>query len=346
MRIGTFDFATQKTFIIAELSANHNGSLDLAIQTIRAAARAGADAIKLQTYTADTITLDADTPDFRIDGGTLWDGQSLHALYQKAYTPWEWHAKLFATAKEVGLLCFSSPFDSSAVEFLEQFDPPAYKIASFEVTDHALIEQCLRTGKPLILSTGIATEEELDEVVALARKTGNEQLIFLHCVSAYPAPLERANLTTLAKIPERFGVLAGFSDHTLGITAPVAAVALGARVIEKHFILDSTIPSPDHAFSLDEHAFGTMVASVRQCEALLGKPGFAMDAYKEKNRRFARSLYVSAPIKAGECLTTANIKSVRPGYGLHPRHLPQVLGKRAARDLQKGERLRLEDLHV
>lgn len=346
MRIGTFDFATQKTFIIAELSANHNGSLDLAIQTIRAAARAGADAIKLQTYTADTITLDADTPDFRIDGGTLWDGQSLHALYQKAYTPWEWHAKLFATAKEAGLLCFSSPFDSSAVEFLEQFDPPAYKIASFEVTDHALIEQCLRTGKPLILSTGIATEEELDEVVALARKTGNEQLIFLHCVSAYPAPLERANLTTLAKIPERFGVLAGFSDHTLGITAPVAAVALGARVIEKHFILDSTIPSPDHAFSLDEHAFGTMVASVRQCEALLGKPGFAMDAYKEKNRRFARSLYVSAPIKAGECLTTANIKSVRPGYGLHPRHLPHVLGKRAARDLQKGERLRLEDLHA
>lgn len=346
MRIGTFDFATQKTFIIAELSANHNGSLDLAIQTIRAAARAGADAIKLQTYTADTITLDADTPDFRIDGGTLWDGQSLHALYQKAYTPWEWHAELFATAKEVGLLCFSSPFDSSAVEFLEQFDPPAYKIASFEVTDHALIEQCLRTGKPLILSTGIATEEELDEVVALARKTGNEQLIFLHCVSAYPAPLERANLTTLAKIPERFGVLAGFSDHTLGITAPVAAVALGARVIEKHFILDSTIPSPDHAFSLDEHAFGTMVASVRQCEALLGKPSFAMDAYKEKNRRFARSLYVSVPIKAGECLTTANIKSVRPGYGLHPRHLPQVLGKKAAKDLQKGERLRLEDLHV
>ncbi|MBN2964478.1 pseudaminic acid synthase [Sulfurospirillum sp. T05] len=346
MRIGTFDFATQKTFIIAELSANHNGSLDLAIQTIRAAARAGADAIKLQTYTADTITLDADTPDFRIDGGTLWDGQSLHALYQKAYTPWEWHAKLFAAAKEAGLLCFSSPFDSSAVEFLEQFDPPAYKIASFEATDHALIELCLRTGKPLILSTGIATEEELDEVVALARKTGNEQLIFLHCVSAYPAPLERANLTTLAKIPERFGVLAGFSDHTLGITAPVAAVALGARVIEKHFILDGTIPSPDHAFSLDEHAFGAMVASVRQCEALLGKPSFAMDAYKEKNRRFARSLYVSAPIKAGERLTTANIKSVRPGYGLHPRHLPQVLGKKAARDLQKGERLRLEDLHV
>ncbi|MGD9719205.1 MAG: pseudaminic acid synthase [Sulfurimonadaceae bacterium] len=333
MKIGTFDFTKDGTFIIAELSANHNGSLELAKETIRAAARAGADAIKLQTYRADTITLDSNNEEFIIKGTRLWDEQNLYALYEKAYTPWEWHEELFTTAREAGLLCFSSPFDKSAVDFLEQFNPSAYKIASFEITDYELIRYAASKGKPMIISTGVATEEEIEDAVRICKSEGNHEIILLQCTSAYPAPLEDANLKMIPDLAKRFGVLSGFSDHTLGIVAPVVAVSLGARVIEKHFILDKSIPSADQAFSLDEAEFKAMSQAVRDTEKLLGKVDYALNEKREHNRRFCRSLYVSSPIKKGEVFTEQNIKSVRPSNGLHPKYLDDVLGKRACCDL-------------
>lgn len=333
MKIGTFDFTKDGTFIIAELSANHNGSLELAKETIHAAARAGADAIKLQTYRADTITLNSNNEEFIIKGTRLWDEQNLYALYEKAYTPWEWHKELFATAREVGLLCFSSPFDKSAVDFLEQFNPPAYKIASFEITDYELIRYAASKGKPMIISTGVATEEEIDAAVRICKSENNHDIILLQCTSAYPAPLEDANLKMIPDLAKRFGVLSGFSDHTLGIVAPVVAVSLGARVIEKHFILDKSIPSADQAFSLDEAEFKAMSQAVRDTEKLLGKVDYALNEKREHNRRFCRSLYVSTPIKKGEVFTEQNIKSVRPSNGLHPKYLNDILGKQACCDL-------------
>jgi pseudaminic acid synthase len=333
VKIGTFDFTKDGTFIIAELSANHNGSLELAKETIRAAARAGADALKLQTYRADTITLDSNNEEFIIKGTQLWDDQNLYALYEKAYTPWEWHEELFATAREVGLLCFSSPFDKSAVDFLEQFNPSAYKIASFEITDYELIRYAASKGKPMIISTGVATEEEIEDAVRICKAEGNHDIILLQCTSAYPAPLEDANLNMIPDLTQRFGVLSGFSDHTLGIVAPVVAVSLGARVIEKHFILDKSIPSADQAFSLDEAELKAMVQAVRDTEKMLGKIDYTLNEKREHNRRFCRSLYVSEPIKKGEIFTEQNIKSVRPSNGLHPKYLGDILGKRACCDL-------------
>lgn len=333
MKIGTFDFTKDGTFIIAELSANHNGSLELAKETIKAASRAGADAIKLQTYRGDTITLDSNNEEFIIKGTGLWDEQNLYALYEKAYTPWEWHEELFATAREVGLLCFSSPFDKSAVDFLEQFNPPAYKIASFEITDYELIRYTASKGKPMIISTGVATKEEIEDALRICKSEGNNDLILLQCTSAYPAPLEDANLVMIPDLAKRFGVLSGFSDHTLGIVAPVVAVSLGARVIEKHFILDKSIPSADQAFSLDEAEFTAMSQAVRDTEKLLGKVDYTLNEKRAHNRRFCRSLYVSSPIKKGEVFTEQNIKSVRPSNGLHPKYLYDVLGKRACCDL-------------
>lgn len=344
MKIANFDFDTNRTFIIAELSANHNGSLQTAIDTIKAAKKAGADAIKLQTYTADTITLDSNREEFIINGGTLWDNQSLYKLYQEAYTPWEWHPKLFQTAHEEGLICFSTPFDESAVDFLRSFNPPAYKIASFEITDHALIRCCAREQKPMIISIGTATLDEIDEAITICREENNNDIILLQCTSSYPAPLEKANLKTIPDLARRFNVLSGLSDHTLGSTAPVAAVALGARVIEKHFILDQSIGGPDAAFSLDFETFSDMVRSVRETEELLGSITYDMDDFKLKNRRFCRSLYVSAPIKKGEQFNRQNIKSVRPFNGLHPRHLEDIVGKSAACDLDFATPLRLEDI--
>ena len=334
MQIADFDFASGKTFIIAELSANHNGSLDNAKESIRAAVRAGADAIKLQTYRADTITLNSSNEEFMIKGTKLWDAQNLYSLYEKAFTPWEWHAELFALAKEEGLLCFSSPFDKSAVDFLEQFDPPAYKIASFEITDYELIRYCASKGKPMIISTGVATFNEIEDAVQICRDEGNDNIILLQCTSAYPAPLEDANLTMIADLAERFGVLSGFSDHTLGITAPIAAVSLGARVIEKHFMHDKSIQSPDQAFSLDTEEFAKMVQAVHDTEKLLGKVDYTLNEKREYNRRFARSLYVSKPIKKGEIFSEENIQSVRPANGLHPKYLKDILGKNAACDLE------------
>ncbi|NPA28713.1 MAG: pseudaminic acid synthase [Epsilonproteobacteria bacterium] len=344
MRIGTFEVGRDRTFLIAELSANHGGRIEVAKETIEAAREAGADAVKLQTYTADTLTLDCDNPDFVISGGTLWDGKTLHALYREAAMPWEWHEELFAHARALGLEIFSSPFDRSAVDFLERFDPPAYKIASFEITDHELIRYAASKGRPMIISTGIATLGEIQEAVDICREEGNDEIVLLKCTSAYPAPLEEANLRTIPNLAETFGVVAGFSDHTLGITAPVAAVALGAKVIEKHFILDKSLGGPDADFSLDKEAFAAMVEAVRQTEKLLGRVDYSMTEKKKKSRQFARSLYVAQDIAEGEMLTPQNIRSVRPGYGLHPRYLPKILGKKALRPLKKGERLRWEDI--
>lgn len=344
MKIGNFDLNQTRTLIIAELSANHGNSLETAIQTIKAAAKTGADAIKLQTYTADTLTLNCDKEDFIVKGGTLWDNKTLYELYQGAFTPWEWHETLFRVAKEEGLLCFSTPFDKSAVDFLETLNPPAYKVASFEITDYELVRYIASKHKPIIISTGIATLQEIEDVVAICKEENNHDIILLQCTSSYPAPLESANLLTIKDLSERFGVISGFSDHTLGITAPIAAVALGAKVIEKHFILDKAIGGADASFSLDVEAFTTMVQAVRDTEKLLGKPSYNLDDKNIKGRVFSRSLYVAKDIKKGEKFTEENIRSVRPGYGLHPKYLNEILGKRAKVDLAFGERVTKEEI--
>ncbi len=329
-------------FIIAELSANHNGDLNVAIETIRAAKRCGADAIKLQTYTPDTLTIDCDNEFFKIDGGTLWDGKTLHQLYGEAYTPWEWHEKLFEVAKEEGLICFSSPFDFTAVDFLEKLDVPAYKIASFEIQDIPLIEYTASKGKPIIMSTGIATEEDIQLAVDTCRKAGNNNIVLLKCTSSYPAPLELANLNTIPDLKNRFNVEVGFSDHTYGHLAPVVAATLGATVIEKHFILNKTIGGPDADFSLDEKEFKEMVDAVRDAEKLLGKVSYEVSEKVEKNRKFARSLFVVENVKEGEVFTEKNIRSIRPGYGLHPKYYNKILGKKSKVNIIKGTPLSLE----
>jgi len=271
MIIGNFDIKLDGTFIIAELSANHNGDIKIAKETIKAAKEVGANAIKLQTYTADTITLNCDRDDFIVKGGTLWDGKSLYELYQWAYTPWEWHKELFDYAREIGIDIFSSPFDKTAVDFLEQFNPSAYKIASFEITDYELIRYTASKGRPIIISTGIATIDEIQDAVNICRSEGNDDIILLKCTSAYPAAPEDANLAMISSLAETFGVISGFSDHTLGTTAPVVAVTLGAKVIEKHFILDKSIGGADADFSLDKEEFSQMIQAVRDAEKLLGK---------------------------------------------------------------------------
>ncbi len=334
MKIGNFNLDKDGAFIIAELSANHNGNLQVALETIKAAKEAGADAIKLQTYTANTMTLDCDKEDFIIKGGTLWDGKKLYDLYKKAYTPWEWHKELFEYARSLDIDIFSTPFDKSAVDFLEQFNPTCYKIASFEITDYGLVEYVARKGRPMIVSTGVATLEEIEDIVEICK---NVPLILLKCTSAYPAPLEDANLVTMQDIKKRFKVEIGFSDHTLGTTAPIVAVSLGAKVIEKHFILDKSIGGPDADFSLDIEEFSQMVKAVRNTEKLLGKVSYEL---KESSRQFARSIYVSKDIKKGEKFSKENIKSVRPGFGLHPKYLKEILGKTATKNYEFGDRLK------
>ena len=338
MKIGKFDLEKDGTFIIAELSANHNGSLQTALDTIKAAKECGADAIKLQTYTADTITLNSKKDDFMIDGGTLWDGKNLYELYKEAYTPWEWHKELFEYARSIDIDIFSSPFDKSAVDFLEQFNPSAYKIASFEITDYELIRYTASKGKPMIISTGIAYEEEIQDAVDICRSIGNDKIILLKCTSAYPAPLEDANLLTIADLAKKFGVVSGFSDHTIGSTAPIIAVSHGAKVIEKHFILDKSIGGADCEFSMDAKDFKEMVQKIRDTEQLLGKVDYSMNESKQKNRNYSRSIYVSKNIKKGEKFTTSNLKSVRPGYGMHPKYLNEFLDKVATKDYKFGDR--------
>jgi pseudaminic acid synthase len=322
-------------FIIAELSANHNGSLETALETIKAAKRAGADAIKLQTYTADTITIQSQKQDFKI-GGTIWEGQYLYDLYKEAYTPWEWHEALFKAAAEEGLICFSSPFDPTAVDFLETLDTPAYKIASFEITDIPLIELVASKGKPVIISTGIATQEDIELALDACRRIGNPDIALLKCTSSYPAPIEEANMVMVKDLADRYGVISGLSDHTMGSTVPIVATAFGAKIIEKHFILDRSIGGPDASFSMNEEEFTQMVKAVREAEKAIGVVDYSLTEKQQKGRDFSRSLYVVEDIKAGEQITEKNVRSIRPGFGMHPKHYQAILGKSVNVDLEKG----------
>lgn len=324
-------------FIIAELSANHGGKIDTAIDTIRAAKRAGADAIKFQTYTADTITLDCDTDDFIIKG-TIWEKRKLYDLYKEAYLPWEWHENLFNVAKEEGLVCFSSPFDKTAVDFLERLEAPIYKIASFEITDIPLIKYTASKGKPMIISTGIAEYADIKLAVDACRSEGNEDITLLKCTSSYPAPIEDANLVMMRRFATDFNVKVGLSDHTLGITVPIVSVALGATVIEKHFILDRSIGGPDASFSLNEHEFAELVTAVRQAEQAVGVESYALTEKQRAGKAFARSLYVADELKAGETINELNVRSVRPGFGLHPKFYDDIMGRKVVRNVKKGER--------
>lgn len=329
-----------KAFIIAEMSANHNHHFDIAIDTIKAAKRAGADAIKIQTYTADTITLDCDNPEFV--AGDLWKGQKLYDLYKEAYTPWEWHEDIFRVAHEEGLICFSTPFDKTAVDLLESLGNPIYKIASFEITDIPLIKYIAQKHKPIILSTGIAMEEDIQLALDTIRAEGVEDITLLKCTSAYPAPIEDANLLTIPDMKQRFGCKVGLSDHTEGCTVPMAAVALGAEIVEKHFIIDRKIGGPDSAFSMEADEFAAMVKNIRDVEKALGEVKYPIDSATIKGRTGCRSLYVAQYVKAGDIVTEKNVRSVRPGYGLHPKYLPEVLGKKFVKDCKKGERFALD----
>lgn len=325
-------------YVIAELSGNHNGSLARSLQLLDAAKAAGADAVKLQTYRPDTITIDHHAPEFIVQGG-LWDGRRLFELYEEAHTPWEWHAEIFAHAREIGITIFSSPFDPTAVDLLEDLGAPAYKIASPELIDLPLIRLVAGTGKPLIMSTGMATLPEIEEAVAAARDGGARELVVLHCTAAYPTPPEEANLATIPDLAARFGVVAGLSDHTLGTTVATAAVALGARVIEKHFTLDRGEGGVDSAFSLEPAELRRLVAEARVAAAALGAPAYAPTRSEASVLRNRRSLYVVAPVAKGDPLTPENVRSIRPGLGLKPRYLDHVLGRRATRDLAFGEPL-------
>ena len=342
MKIGDFNIdKNSPVFIIAELSANHNGSLDNALATIKAAKRAGADCIKLQTYTADTITLDCDKDDFIIKG-TIWDGKKLHTLYQEAYTPWEWHEELYRVAKEEGLICFSSPFDKTAVDLLESLNSPAYKIASFEVTDIPLIEYVASKMKPIIISTGIAELEDIELALDACHRMGNYDIALLKCTSSYPAPIEEANLCMVKDLAERYNVISGLSDHTLGITAPVVATVFGAKIIEKHFIIDRAIGGPDASFSMNEEEFTDMVKAVREAEKAIGTVDYTLTEKQAKGRGFSRSLYIAEDMKAGDFFTEINLRSVRPGFGLHPKYYNAILGKKASESITKGTPMRLD----
>jgi len=323
-------------FIIAELSANHGGKIEVALDTVRAAKRAGADAIKIQTYTADTITFNSKKEYFKINQGTHWDGQYLYDLYKEAHLPWEWHKQIFEVAKEEGLICFSSPFDNSAVDLLEELNSPIYKIASFEITDIPLIEYTASKGKPMIISTGIAEVADIELAIETCKKVGNNDITILKCTSAYPADPKDANLLTIPDIKKRFGVKAGLSDHTMGIEGPVVATALGATVIEKHFILDKSIGGPDAHFSLDEKEFTEMVIAVRKAEQIMGKVDYEMTEKKKKSRQFSRSLFVVKDVKKGDLITKENVRSIRPGFGLHPKYFSELIGKKFKQDFERG----------
>lgn len=322
-------------YIIAELSANHNGDIHRAFAIMEEAKKAGADAIKLQTYTADTITLECDSEEFQIHGG-LWDGKNLYQLYQEAQMPWEWHQPLFEKAKELGITIFSSPFDFTAVDLLEELNAPAYKIASFELVDLPLIKRVAQTGKPMIMSTGMANEEEIAEAIAMAQANGCQELVVLHCVSGYPAPADQYNLRTIADMSVRFNVLAGLSDHTIDNATAVAAVALGACLIEKHVTMDRNGGGPDDSFSLEPHELTTLCKDAKTAWAALGKVNYERTEAEKGNVKFRRSLYVVKDIKAGDRLTHNHVRSIRPGFGLPPKYLEQVVGMTAKVDINCG----------
>ncbi len=325
-----------RTWVIAELSANHNGVLENALELVRMAADAGADAVKVQTYTPETMTLDCEREEFLVRGGTLWDGRKLFDLYREAHLPWDWHGAIFEEAKQAGIPCFSTPFDASAVDFLEQFDPPVHKVASFELIDHPLLAKIASTGRPVILSTGMATEAEIGEAVDVLRGGGCPEIVLLKCTSSYPAPADEANLSRIPDMAERFGVVAGLSDHTLGIEVPIAAVALGARVIEKHFCMSRDLPGPDSAFSLEPDEFREMVRAVRVVESAIGEPTYECTAAEEKSLAFRRSLFFVRDMEAGEVVGSDDVRVIRPGHGIPPKDLPQVLGRRVTRAVTRG----------
>ena len=335
--------ADHEPYVICELSANHNGSLDRALELLDAAAATGADAIKIQTYTPDTMTIDHDGPGFRIEGG-LWDGRNLYDLYSEAQTPFEWHEALFDRARQLGVTLFSTPFDESAIDLLERVGAPAYKIASFEAIDLPLITRVAATKKPMIISTGMANLDEIGEAVRTAREHGCDDLVLLHCVSSYPAPDEQSNLRTLPDLAERFGVVAGLSDHTFGTAVAVASIALGGCVVEKHFTLRRADGGPDSAFSLEPNEFKALVDDCKRAWRALGQPTYDLQGCEQGSTVFRRSIYVVRDIAAGDELTRDNIRSIRPGYGLPPKHFPEVLGRRAARDLKRGEPLAWDSL--
>lgn len=344
MKIGNYLIdSNSRVFIIAELSANHNGNIETAIETIRAAKRAGADCIKFQTYTADTLTIDSDKDDFVIKG-TIWNDKNLYKLYEEAYTPWEWHEQLFKVAEELGIICFSSPFDKTAVDFLEHFNVPAYKIASFEITDIPLIEYVASKGKPIIISTGIAELEDIELAVETCMKAGNKQIALLKCTSSYPAPIEEANMCMIRDLATRFNVISGLSDHTMGATVPIVATAFGAKIIEKHFILDRSIGGPDASFSMNEKEFTEMVKSVREAESAIGEVNYTLTDKQKKGKDFSRSLYVVEDISQGDKISEKNVRSIRPGFGLHPKYLNAILGKVVNSDLKRGDRFLLDNI--
>lgn len=328
-------------FIIAELSANHGGDINTAKETIKAAKRAGADAIKLQTFTADTITLNCKNDDFKIRQGTLWDGSYLHELYQEAALPWEWHEELFDFAAKEDIICFSSPFDRTAVDLLESLNVPAYKIASFEITDIPLIEYVASKGKPIILSTGIAMIEDIELALDACRKMGNNDIALLKCTSSYPAPIEEANMAMIKDFRNRFEIVSGLSDHTMGNTVPIVSICFGAKIIEKHFILDRSIGGPDATFSMNEQEFTELVKTIREAESAIGVIDYELTDKQLKSRDFSRSLYVVKDIKAGDLITEENLRSIRPGFGLHPKYYNQVLGTKSKRDFKYGDRFEL-----
>jgi pseudaminic acid synthase len=330
-------------YIIAELSANHNGSLERAIETIESAQKCGADAIKLQTYSADTMTIDCDREEFMIRGG-LWDGYKLYDLYKWAETPFDWHQAMFAHARKIGITVFSTPFDETAVDLLESLNAPAYKIASFEITDLPLISYVARTGKPMIISTGMASEEEIEEAVATAQDAGCSELVLLHCISSYPAPIEQANLRQIPELAKRFGVLSGLSDHTMGTAVSVAAVALGACVIEKHFTLSRKDKGPDSAFSLEPEEMSRLCREAREAWLALGNSGFELQPSEVSNKIFRRSLYFVQDLPDGHIITPADIRRIRPGYGLPPKYFEQVTGMRTRGEIKRGSPVLPESL--
>lgn len=342
MKINNFTInETSNVFIIAELSANHNGSIETAVETIKAVKRAGADCIKLQTYTADTLTIDSQKEDFKIKG-TIWEGKNYYQLYQEAYTPWEWHEILFKTAEDEGLICFSSPFDKTAVDFLENLNTPAYKIASFEISDIPLIEYVASKGKPVIISTGIADLEDIELAVETCRNAGNNQIALLKCTSSYPAPIEESNMIMVHDLASRFNVISGLSDHTMGSTVPIVATAFGAKIIEKHFILDRSIGGPDASFSMNEKEFTEMVKAIREAESAIGVLDYNLTEKQKKGKDFSRSLYIVEDILAGDFITEKNVRSIRPGFGLHPKYYYDILNKRVIRDVHKGTRFTMD----
>lgn len=341
MNIGNFNLQKDGVFIIAEMSANHGNDINTALETIKAAKEIGANAIKLQTYSPETMTLNCNNKEFVANPNGAWAGTKLYDLYKEAMLPWEWHEELFNYARKIGIDIFSSPFDKSAVDFLEQFNPSAYKIASFEITDYELIRYTASKMKPIIISTGIASIDEIQDAVDICRSENNHNIVILKCTSAYPASFEEANLLTIPNMRDTFGVISGFSDHTLGNTAPITATVLGAKVIEKHFILDKSIGGADSHFSMDRDEFASMIKEIRNTEKLLGKVDYSMDEKKKNARHSSRSIYIAKDIKLGERFTNENLKTVRPGYGLHPKYLQNILGTKAKKAYTLGDKAEL-----